>query len=114
MTRHDDGTRLRHMLDYAQEAVNLAEGRRRADLDEDRTFRFAPTYLVQIVGEAAARVSTSFRAAHDDIPWHGMVGLRNRLIHGYSDVDLDILWDIVKIDLPPLIAALRRATGQGA
>jgi len=96
------------MLDYAREAVDLASSRRRTDLDTDRIFRFAMTHLVEIVGEAASRVSQAFRADHQGIPWKGIVGLRNRLIHGYSEVDLDILWDIMDSDLPALIAELQR------
>ena len=115
MTRHDDRTRVLHMLDYAREAIELAKDRRRQDLDSDRSFRFALTHIVEIVGEAAAHVSEPFRNTHSSIPWSTIVGLRNRLIHGYIDVDLNLLWDIVNIDLPPLIVELRNVletTGQ--
>jgi uncharacterized protein with HEPN domain len=61
---------------------------------------------VEIVGEAAAHVSEENRRQWADIPWTGVVGLRNRLIHGYDRVDLDILWDIINADLPELIAQL--------
>lgn len=67
----------------------------------------ALTRLVEIIGEAAARVSTQTREQYPDIPWIEMTGLRNRLIHGYDAVDLDILWDILMEDLPPLIQRLR-------
>ena len=108
MTRHDDHTRLRHMLAYAQEAANLTGDHCRKDLDSDRLLRHAMTHIVGVIGEAAARVSEPFRQAHADIPWGEIVGLRNRLIHGYDKVDLDILWRIVQADLPPLIAELKR------
>ncbi|RPJ38079.1 MAG: DUF86 domain-containing protein [Planctomycetaceae bacterium] len=107
MTRHDDVTRLRHMLDYAVEATQMAEGRQRRDLETDRQFCLALTHLVEIVGEAAARVSPNGHERWQSIPWRGVVGLRNRLIHGYDAVDLDILWTIVHDDLPPLIAELQ-------
>jgi len=67
----------------------------------------ALTRLVEIIGEAAARVSAQTREQYTDIPWIEMIGLRNRLIHGYDAVDLDILWDILHEDLPPLIQRLR-------
>jgi uncharacterized protein with HEPN domain len=108
MTRHDDRTRLRHMLDYAEEAVSLAQGHDRGDLDTDRLLRHALTHVVEVVGEAAAHVSELLRQAHADIPWGEIVSLRNRLIHGYDKVDLDVLWQIVQGDLPPLIADLKR------
>jgi uncharacterized protein with HEPN domain len=114
MTRHDETTRLRHMLDYAQEAADMARNRQRQDLDSDRQFRFALTHLVEIVGEAAAHVSRQFMQAHTDIPWAGIIGLRNRLIHGYTDVDLDVLWKILHDDLPPLIEQIKKALDENA
>ena len=62
--------------------------------------------LLEIVGEAAGKVSPDYQAAHPEIPWPSMSGLRNRLAHAYFDVDLDILLDIVAKDLPPLIRRL--------
>lgn len=62
--------------------------------------------LCQILGEAASRVSASCRQRHPNIPWSQMVALRNRLIHGYDTIDLDIFWQILTGDLPPLVAAL--------
>jgi uncharacterized protein with HEPN domain len=106
MTRRDPLIRLRHMLDHAREARDMAQGRTRADLDSDRMLNLALVRLLEIVGEAAARVSDEERARYPAIPWPEIVGPRNRLIHGYDTVDLDILWQIVQTDLPPLIAAL--------
>ncbi len=106
MTRHDDRARLRHMLDHAVEAVALAKGRTRQDLDVDRLLNLSLVRLLEIVGEAAARLSSETRDLHPSIPWADVIGLRNRLIHGYDIVDFDILWDIVNDDLPPLIARL--------
>ncbi len=59
--------------------------------------------LLEIVGEAAGKVSPEFRSAHPELPWTDMSGLRNRLVHAYFDVDLDVLLDIIEKDLPPLI-----------
>lgn len=114
MTRHDDRARLADMLDHAREALEMAAGRERADLDGDRQFRYALTHLVEIVGEAAAHVSDASRRRHTQIPWTGIVGVRNRLVHGYSDVDLDVLWRIVQDDLPALIPQLENALKEGA
>jgi uncharacterized protein with HEPN domain len=106
MTRHSDQARLRHMLDHAVEAVALTHGRTREDLDADRLLNLSLVRLLEIVGEAAARLSPKTRDAHPEIPWPDIIGLRNRLIHGYDIVDFDILWDIVHDDLPALIAGL--------
>jgi uncharacterized protein with HEPN domain len=107
MTRRDDAARMRHMLDHAAEALTLAQGRTRADLDADRTFNLAMTRLLEIVGEAAPRVTEFTRDRYPQVPWTQIASLRNRLIHGYDEVDFDILWDIVQSDLPALVAELR-------
>jgi len=109
MSRHETDVRLRHMLDHAKEAVSMAQGRVRGDLDTDRKLNLSLVRLLEIVGEAAARVPAEERTLYPDIPWPEVVGLRNRLIHGYDSIDFDILWEIVSRDLPPLIAALERA-----
>ena len=109
MSHHESDLRLRHMLDHANEAVVMARGRTRAQLDSDRKLNLSLVRLLEIVGEAAGRVPAKERVCHPDIPWPEIVGLRNRLIHGYDSVDFDILWQIVSDDLPPLIAALEEA-----
>jgi len=111
MTQHDDTARLHHMLDHALEAVELARGRSRADLGADRLFDLAMTRLLEIVGEAAARVTQATREQHPEVPWPAIAGMRNRLIHGYDAVDFDILWDVVQHDLAPLVADLQRILG---
>jgi uncharacterized protein with HEPN domain len=111
MSRHDDEPRLRHMLDHAVEAVEMTRGKTRADLDTDRQLNLALVRLVEIVGEAAARVSGETRERYPDIPWSEIVSLRNRLIHGYDEVDFDILWEIIQSDLPRLIFRLEEILG---
>jgi uncharacterized protein with HEPN domain len=106
MSRHDVTVRLRHMIDHGREAVEMVRGRVRGDLDTDRQFNLALVRLLEIVGEAASRMTAEDCVPYPDIPWPQIVGLRNRLIHGYDDVDLDILWQIIVQDLPPLIATL--------
>jgi uncharacterized protein with HEPN domain len=106
MTRHDTLVRLRHMLAYAREAVEMVYGRQREDLDTDRMLNLALVRLVEIVGEAAARVPARDQARWSAIPWPDIIGLRNRLVHGYDEVNFDILWVILREDLPPLIAEL--------
>lgn len=106
MSQHDDLVRLRHMLDYGQEALALTRDKQRADLESDHVLELALTRLLEIVGEAANRVSPETQQRYPQIPWRQIVGLRHRLVHGYDAVDLDILWDIIEQDLPPLITAL--------
>lgn len=106
MSKRNPTAALRHMLDHAREAVSLSQSKSRVDLDSDRLLNLALVRLLEIVGEAAARIPKEQCANHPEIPWPQIIGLRNRLIHGYDSVDFDILWQIISGDLPPLIAAL--------
>jgi uncharacterized protein with HEPN domain len=112
MNEHDDRVRLRHMLDYAREAVALTQGRSREDLDQDRLLQLGLVRFIEIVGEAATRVTQETRSQYPHIPWPQITGMRNRLIHGYDSVDYDILWQTIKKDLPDLIAGLEQAGGE--
>jgi uncharacterized protein with HEPN domain len=94
------------MLDHAIEARDMARGKSRADLDSDRQLNLALVRLLEIVGEAASQVPVQERGKYPQVPWGEVVGLRNRLIHGYVRVDFDVLWQIVENDLPPLIRTL--------
>jgi uncharacterized protein with HEPN domain len=108
MSKHDLTPRMCHMLEHAREAADLVKGKQREELDSDRLLNLALVRLVEIVGEAAARVPKEDWSAYPQIPWAQIVSLRNRLIHGYDAVDFDILWQIVTRDLPDLISALEK------
>ena len=104
--RPDDAIRLRHMPDAARSAQEFAAGRSRGDLETDKMLLFAVVRAIEIVGEAASRISAETRSATPSIPWPEIVAMRNRLIHAYFDVDLDILWKTVTIEIPDLAALL--------
>ena len=106
MLPEEDVVRLRHMLDAANEAVSFVRNRTRADLDTDRMLSFALVRAIEIIGEAASRISTEARAVCPAIPWPSLVGMRNRIVHAYFDIDLDRVWDTVTDDLPKLIREL--------
>jgi uncharacterized protein with HEPN domain len=108
MSRDDPKVRLRHMLAYAKEAVELMRNRARADLDTDRALGLAILRCVEIVGEAAGRIPVMTRRRYPKVPWLQIIGMRNRLIHGYDIVDYDIVWSTVAHDLPPLIVELEK------
>ncbi len=103
-----DVVRLRHMLDAAKEAVAFVKGQTRADLDNDRKLNLSLIRLIEVIGEAADQVSVKTQKQHPDIPWVDIIGMRHRLIHGYNDVDLDIVWQVVTSDLPPLVIGLEK------
>lgn len=104
----DDDVRIHHMLDAVREAVAFVEGRSRPDLDTDRKLNLSLVRLLEIIGEAARGISPEFREAHPDLAWKKMVGMRDHLIHGYFDINLDVVWETVKNDLPPLIEKLEK------
>ena len=106
MTRADDAVRLRHMQDAANKALAFAQGRKRADLDSDEMFTSTLVRFLEVIGEAAKGVSAAFRDRHDDVSWNVTGGMRDRLIHGYFDVDLDVVWSVVNSNLPVLIGQL--------
>ena len=105
--RKDDTIRLRHMADAASEALGFAKTAHRRDLDSDRKLVLALVKDVEILGEAACRISPETRDTFPDLPWEDMVGMRHRLVHAYFDINLDILWRTVEADLPPLLARLQ-------
>lgn len=104
----DDSVRIRHILDAAREAIAFAKDRTRANLDTDRKLNLSLVRLLEIIGEAARGISQEFRDSHPALPWKTMIGMRDRLIHGYFDVNLDVVWQTVTEDLPPLIAQLEK------
>ena len=106
MLPKDDVVRLQHMLDAAREAMAFAKGRPRAEGVRDRMLLLALVKCIEIIGEAASQVSEASRSQCMRIPWVDIVGMRNRLVHAYFDVDVDRVWDTIQDDLPPLVEAL--------
>lgn len=108
MSKVDDTTRLRHMLEAAQEANEFSQGKTRQDLDSDRILSLALVRLLEIIGEAASKVSQERQKQIPEIPWRKMIGMRNRIVHAYFEIDLDILWDTITYDLHELIPILKK------
>lgn len=101
-----DAAYLLDMQLAAADALRFAAGLDQAGFEASDLHQSAILRKLEIIGEAAAQVSGEFRAAHPEIPWSAMIGMRNRLIHGYRVVQLDIVWRVVCHDLPALIDAL--------
>lgn len=106
----DDRWRVGHMIEACEQALAFVAQRTRADLDTDAMLRFALTQVVQIVGEAASQVSEAGRAELASLPWPQIVGMRNRLVHAYFDINRDILWDTVQLAVHALLAQLKGAS----
>lgn len=113
MLPEEDRIRLTHMRDEARRALAFAAGCSSEDLRADEMLSYAVTRALEVLGAAASQVSASTREAHPELPWASMVGMRNRLIHAYHDVNLQVVWKTLSDDLPPLIEALDELLGQG-
>jgi uncharacterized protein with HEPN domain len=103
-----DIVRVQHIIDATNEALSFIAGKSRADLFSDRKLALAVIKSIEIAGEAASRVSQDLRVNSPQIPWQDIVAMRNRLIHGYFDINLDIVWKTVTEELPPLISLLEK------
>jgi uncharacterized protein with HEPN domain len=97
------------MLDAGREALGFAHGRGRSDLDGDRMLVLALIKDIEIIGEAANQVSEESRTQLPGLPWADMIAMRHRLVHAYFEINLDVLWQTVQQDLPPLVTALEEA-----
>ena len=106
--RKDDLIRIRHMVDAAKEAISFIKDRKRSDLDTNRMLVLSLVKSIEIMGEAASRVTKESRDSHPEVPWLNIIGMRNRLIHVYFDIDLDRVCDTITDDLPPVIATLEK------
>ncbi len=106
----EDRIRIGHMVEAAEDALGFVAGRTRADLDTDRMLLFALVRAVEIIGEAAGKVSDETRNAYADIPWRAIIGMRNRLAHAYFDINADILWVAATVEIPALLTQVKALT----
>lgn len=103
-----DAAAIFDMLERARRAVHRLGALSFEDFQADEDSQDVVVHCLEIIGEAAGRISPSGRAAHPDVPWKLVVATHNRLIHDYSSIDLEAVWNTVTRDLPPLVAALER------
>lgn len=101
-----DPTRMRHMLEAAQKIRAFTEGKTRAEFEADEVLSLAVVRLIEIIGEAASQVTDTTRARHPQFEWQDIVGMRNRVIHGYFQIARDIIWNTINDDIPTLITQL--------
>jgi uncharacterized protein with HEPN domain len=111
--RAEDRIRIEHMLDATRSVARFIAGRRRGDLDDDEMLRFALVHAIQIIGEAASKVSPEGRQLMPGVPWREAIGIRHRLVHAYFDVDLDVLWKTATEAVPALMKQLESIDFRG-
>jgi len=96
------------MLDAALEIRQYVQSSMREDLNQDRKLVHSLVRLFEIIGEAANQVSEELREDVQEIPWSVIIGMRNRLIHAYFSINLDVVWSTSKDDIPSLITGLKK------
>ena len=106
MKKPDDKVRMKHMLDAALDARKFLGKATFEELQRDRKLGNAIVRSLEIIGEAAANVTKTTQAKYPEIEWTVIIGMRNRLIHAYFDINYHIVWQTVKENLPPLIEQL--------
>ncbi len=104
--RNRDGLYLWDMHDYGVRVMSLVAEASLDDFAPDSLLRLAIERTVEIVGEAANRVSPAFQTDHPEIPWNQIIGMRNILAHGYAIVDGQVLWEVATRDMKELLAQL--------
>ena len=105
----DNNTRLKHMIDACDEAVQFLGDMTFEELKTDRKTLQAITRDIEIIGEAASKLTDEFKKKHSSIPWGSIIGMRNWLIHGYFNIDSEHIWNTVKKDIPDLVKDLKKA-----
>lgn len=109
MTENRLGDYLEHIRQAATDAMTFVEGLSKDDFLEDRRTQQAVIMSLIIIGEASTKIMDrypDFAAGHSHIPWRNMRAMRNRIAHGYFDINLDVVWDTIQSALPDLLARL--------
>lgn len=99
------------------EAIDKIEQRSSSNIDdfaEDEMQQVWVIHHLQIIGEAASKLSEGLRSAHPGVPWDNMIGMRHVLVHGYFHIDLDVVWAVIEKDLPPLVQSIQIILASGA
>lgn len=105
--RDEDRIGVRHMIEAAEQAIEFVAGHDRTDLDTNRMLLFAVVRAIEVIGEAASKISEATRAGHSAVPWKAIVGMRNRLVHAYFDINAQVVWETVTVEIPEVLSHLR-------
>ena len=96
------------MVDASKEALSFVTGVKEKDFSKNRMIILSVIKDIEITGEAASRISEQTKLKHSDIPWKDIISMRNRLIHGYFDVDIKLVWNTTMNNLPSLLKSLKK------
>ena len=104
---NEDRIRIQHMVDAGEEALSFVRAAKKEDFWQSRLLILSVIKEIEIIGEAASKISEETKLKYSKILWKDIVGMRNRLIHGYFDVNINLVWNTAKNNLPPLIKSLK-------
>jgi uncharacterized protein with HEPN domain len=108
-----DEFRILHMIDAATETLSFVNNITKNEFKKNRIIILSVVKEIEIIGEAASKISKETIKISPDIPWKDIIGMRNRLIHGYFEVDIDLVWYTLKENLPPLVKVLNNLISYG-
>ncbi len=114
MSKADELIRIKHMLDAGNQILRFTKDIDQKRFVADEAISLAVTRLLEIIGEASRHISSETRSRYPDVPWQQLGGIRNRLIHAYIDVDLNIVWNICSNSVPRLVADLQKIIDDAA
>lgn len=110
MSKRTDLLYFGHMLDSARGVQRRVAGRTRAEFDASEDLQIILTHLLQIIGEAARQVPQEARLANPQIAWIEIIGMRHRIVHNYTEINLNVVWKAATEHVPVLVAALEKIT----
>lgn len=108
MKERELGDYIEDILEAIVDVKNFTEGMRYEEFITDRKTINAVIRSLEIIGEAAKKIPGSMREKYPDVPWKGMTGMRDKLIHEYFGVDLEIVWEVINSELPPVKPSIRK------
>lgn len=110
MSKRSETLYLGDMLDYAKRAQARIAGVSREQFETNEDLQIIIGHFIQVIGEAASNISATMTAAHPEIAWARIAGMRHKIVHHYFRIDVGVVWDATVNDLPSLIAALEKFT----
>lgn len=104
----EDRIRIQHMIDAAEEALSFTDEISEKDFSQNRMLILSVIKEIEIIGEAASKISEEIKLKYPEVPWKDIIGMRNRLIHGYFEVNIELVWNTVNNNLPQLLSLLQK------
>ena len=108
----DNSTRIKHIFDACKEILEFTKNSSKLQFENDKILAYASVHLIEIIGEAVSSITSELKQKYSTIPWKHIIGMRNRLIHGYFDIDLEIVWQTIKNDIPNLLKEIENIIEQ--